>query len=97
MKGQTRPGIQKYQEFAHHVESIAGRAPPMPGIKGIGGGGTHDGAGPPRSEPAPQQANAPRMNFRRDKYYGRGPSGVESSYRHLEFVGGGSRSAARGA
>src|SRR6266446_4561046 len=45
MKGQTRPGIQDSQEFAHHVEGIAGSAPPMPGIKGIGGGSAHNGWG----------------------------------------------------
>src|SRR5260370_7271332 len=88
MKGQARPGIQESQEFAHHVEGIARGAPPVPGIEGIGGGGAHNGAALARSEPAPEQPNAARMSFCRDKNHGSILSGLESSRGGSNFVGG---------
>src|SRR5258708_17692099 len=88
MKGQARPGVQKPQEFTYHVEGIAGGAPPAPGIEGIGGSGTHDGAGMTRNELAPKQANAACMNFCRDKDYGRILSGFERGCDAFNFVSG---------
>src|SRR5260370_22892511 len=88
MKWQTRPRIQESQEFAHDVESIAGAAPPVPGIEGIGGSGTHDDAGLALSESAPKQANAARMNFCRDNYYRGVLSMPERSRGDFNFVGG---------
>src|SRR6266852_3689763 len=67
MQRQTRPGVQQAQDFAHHIESIAGVAPPVPGIEGIAGGGAHNGPALMRSEPAPEQAYAARMGPGRDK------------------------------
>src|SRR6266853_1556396 len=86
-KWQTRPGIHEPQEFAHDVESIAGGAPPVPGIEGIGGSGTHDGASPARGKPVPEQTNAARMSFCRDKYHGGVVSRLECSRGGSNLVG----------
>jgi len=60
----------------------------VPGIEGIGGSGTHDGADLARSEPVPEQANAARMNFCRDKYYGSVLSGLKSGRGDFNFFSG---------
>ncbi len=70
MQGKTRPRIQYTKDFTHYIESVAGVAPPMPGIEGITGGGAHNGPALAGNEPAPKQANAPRVDFCRDQNHG---------------------------
>src|SRR6266436_10062258 len=87
-QGQARPGIQQAQDFAHHIESIAGGAPPMSGIEGIARGGAYDGPALAGSEPAPEQANAPRMGFGRNNNHGSAFLACEGSSNDFDFVGG---------
>src|SRR6266567_5085175 len=63
MQGQAGPGVQQAQNFAHYIESIAGGAPPVPGIERIARGGAHNGLTVPGSESAPKQANATRVGL----------------------------------
>src|ERR1700720_3631624 len=88
MQGQARPGVQQAQDYAHHIESIAGGAPPVPGIEGIARGGAHDGLPLSGSEPAPEQANAPRMGFGRNNNHGSAFIACKSSRNDFDFVGG---------
>src|SRR6266478_2835035 len=88
MQGQARPGVQQAQDFAHHIESIAGGAPPVPGIERIVRGGAHDGQTLPGSEPAPKQANATRMGLGRNNNNGAVLPGRESSRDGSDFVDG---------
>src|SRR2546425_8693698 len=87
-QGQARPGVQQAQDFAHHIESIAGGAPPVAGVEGIAPGGAHDGPAAAGSEPAPEQADAPRMGVCRDNNHGSAPLACKGSRNDFDFVGG---------
>src|ERR1700731_2208751 len=88
MQGQARPGVQQAQDFAHHVECIARGAPPVPGIEGIARGGAYNGPALAGSEPAPEQADAPRMGFGRNNNHGSAFLACKSSCNDFDFVGG---------
>src|SRR6266436_1156293 len=88
MQGQTGPCVQQAQDFAHHIESIAGGAPPVPGIERIACRGTHNGQTLSGSEPAPKQANATRMGLGRNNNNGAVLPGPESSRDGSDFVDG---------
>src|SRR6266852_5421860 len=88
MQRQTRPGVQQAQDFAHHIESIAGVAPPVPGIEGIAGGGANNGPALIRREPAPEQAYSPRVRLGGDKYHRALVFARQRRSNDSDFVGG---------
>lgn len=69
---QASPGVEEAEKFAQDVESIAGGAPPMSGIKAVAGGGADDGATSAARELLPEFADSARVSLGGDDDYYRG-------------------------
>jgi hypothetical protein len=84
---QTRPCVYQAQNFAQDVENVAGAAPPMSGIKRIGGGSSHNGAALFRSQLSPKEAHPPRVSLAGNKDDGAIVLSIEGHVDYLDFVG----------
>lgn len=85
---QASPGVEEAEKFAQDVESIAGGAPPMSGIKAVAGGGTDDGATSAARELLPEFADAARVSFGGDDDYRGSIFAGELPGDGTDFIGG---------
>src|SRR5580658_2270212 len=59
------PSVQDAQDFANHVESAAGRAPPATGLKGVVRSGPNNRLSAACGEPLPENSRPPCVDFTR--------------------------------
>src|SRR5260370_3059160 len=85
MQGQASPGVQKAEDFADYIESIARGAPPVPGIEGIAGSGAHDGPALAGNERPPEEANSPGVRLGRNENHSAIAFAANRASNHFDF------------
>src|SRR5690349_598448 len=85
---QAGPSVHYSEDFPDNIQSVTCTTPPVPRVKGIFGGRSHDGAALSGSKLPPEQPHTPCVRLAGDQNDGATLFLLESLANHAHFVSG---------